>query len=578
MRLKKISSMIVGISVAINLLACGKTAPEENTPNEVNQSAETNDAGIVSRGPYSYEKEFSERDLVGTYDATNVADTIQLSDGEIYTIASSGTYVFSGTASEGQIVVDAEDAKVQIVLNGVDITNSAGPVIYVKSADKVFVTLADGSNNTFRTTGEFQADGDTNVDGTIFSKSDLTINGSGALSIDSTEHGIVGKDDVKICGGDLVIKAAGHAIEGKDSIRLASSGSMILEAGKDGLHAGNDEEDEKGYIYIYEASLTINCESDAIDAEYICQIDGGILTISAGDDAIHADGDLYYNDGKCEVLSCYEGLEGSTITVNGGDIDINASDDGMNAAGDSIAGNPPNMSEGAERNDMFPQDDRMPGMWEGNAEPDGGPGGKPGEVPSGEPGERPGGEPSGEPRERPGEKPGGGFGGNMGGGMMDGNDAYVLTINGGNICIKANGDGLDSNGLLYINGGTIFVEGPTNDGNASIDFGTNAYINGGSVIAIGSSGMVENFAEASSQGIITFANTTISAGDEVMLLDANGNILLSCAASIDCTCAQFSCHEIKAGETYTIQIGDTTTEIMMESAIYSNVSGFGRPR
>ena len=164
---------------------------------------------------------------------------------------------FSGTLSEGQIVVDADNAKVQIVFDNVDITCASSAAVYVKSAEKVFVTLAEGSQNTLRNTDEYVAIDDNNIDAVIFAKSDLTLNGTGSLTIISAEgHGIVSKDDLKIIGGTYDITAAGHALSGKDSVRIAD-GTFILTAEKDGIHAENADDEEKGYIYIADGDFTI---------------------------------------------------------------------------------------------------------------------------------------------------------------------------------------------------------------------------------------------------------------------------------------------------------------------------------
>lgn len=144
-------------------------------------------------------------------------------DGSTITITEAGTYVISGSLSDGQIVVDAaDDAKVQIVLAGASVTSSSSAAVYAKAADKVFLTLAEGTQNALSASGSFADTGDgNNVDGTVFSKADLTVNGSGSLSVTSSQgHGIVCKDDLAICGGSIDVTAAGHAIQGKDSVAV----------------------------------------------------------------------------------------------------------------------------------------------------------------------------------------------------------------------------------------------------------------------------------------------------------------------------------------------------------------------
>ena len=250
---------------------------------------------------------FTERDLEQTADLSE-AKTYTLSDGQNIEITSEGVYVITGTAKNASIRVEAGDEdKVQLVLDGVSVTNDSTPCIYVKSADKVFITTTD-SENALSVTGTFTADGDTNTDAVIFCKDDVVLNGTGTLTINSTDNGITSKDDLKITGGAINITCTSDALEANDSIRIAG-GEIMITTGKDGLHAEKDGDDSLGYIYISGGSLKIKADDDAIHATTILQIDGGELALNAR-----------------------EGLEGTWIQVNGGTINIQASDDGINAA------------------------------------------------------------------------------------------------------------------------------------------------------------------------------------------------------------------------------------------------------
>ena len=254
---------------------------------------------------------FTERDLTQTADLSE-AVTLEVSNGEDLIITEEGVYLISGTAEEATIIVEADDAaKVQLVLSDLTLTNSDFPCIYVKEADKVFVTLE--GENELSVTGAFTADGSTNTDGVIFSRSDLVLNGTGSLTIASTENGIVGKDDLKVTGGTYVITAASKTIEANDSIRIAD-GSFVLTAGTDALHAENDDDDTLGYIYI----------------------GGGEFTIDAGDDGIHGTSIVQIDDGSLTIRAA-EGIEGTVIQLNGGSTAIEAGDDGINAAQKSDA-------------------------------------------------------------------------------------------------------------------------------------------------------------------------------------------------------------------------------------------------
>ena len=252
---------------------------------------------------------FTDRDLEQTADTANATE-ITVKSGEDITISEEGVYVISGTATDCTITVDADSAaKVQLVLDGVNITNADAPAIYVLSADKVFVTTASGSSNELTTTGEFAAIGDvTNIDGVIFAKDDLVLNGQGTLTINSSASGVVGKDDVKITGGTYSITATEHGIQGKDSVAIAD-GTFNITAGTDAIHAKNDEDLTLGYAYIAGGTFNLNGASDGIEGYAVVQIDGGDITIDS-----------------------QEGIEGTYIQINGGTIDVTATDDGINAS------------------------------------------------------------------------------------------------------------------------------------------------------------------------------------------------------------------------------------------------------
>lgn len=250
---------------------------------------------------------FTERDLTQTIDLAD-ATYVSLQSGEDVSITKEGVYVLSGDVTDVTVAVEVDSSeKVQLVLDGVTITNEDSPAIYVKSADKVFVTTTQDSLNTLSVTGDFTADGDTNTDAVIFSKDDLVLNGLGTLIINSSNNGISGKDDLKITGGTYYVTSTADAIEANDSILIAD-GSIAISSSKDGLHAENDEDDTQGYVFICGGSVSIDAASDGIQATTYLQVDDGTLDITAS-----------------------EGLEATYVQVNGGTINVGASDDGINA-------------------------------------------------------------------------------------------------------------------------------------------------------------------------------------------------------------------------------------------------------
>ncbi len=322
---------------------------------------------------YSASDLFTSRDYEQTADLSG-AVACAVSDGQDIHISAAGVYVLTGKASNVTVYVEAgKEDKVQLVLDGVTVVNADFPVIYVKTADKVFVTVSGDS--ALSVTGSFRADGDTKTDGVIFSKTDLTLNGTASLTVSSADNGIVCKDDLKITGGTYTVTASSKAVEANDSIRVAG-GTLYLTAGTDGLHAENDGDDTKGFVCIFGGSLTINAGDDGIHALSVAQIDGGTLNIKAA-----------------------EGIEATYIQINGGTISIQSTDDGVNAARKSSAYTP------------------------------------------------------------------------------------AVEINGGDITVTMSSgdtDGIDANGNIIVNGGTIRVTG-----NSAFDYDGAAQYNGGTIIVNG---------------------------------------------------------------------------------------------
>ena len=270
---------------------------------------------LVSGGALDTSDLFSTRDLTQTADLSE-AVTLTLTSGQDVTVSTEGVYVLSGSVTNVTVIVEAGDEdKVQLVLDGVSITNDERPAIYVKNADKVFITTTD-SENSLSVTGSFTADGTTNTDAVIFSRDDLVLGGVGTLNISSTDNGISGKDDVKLTSGTVNISCVSDGIEANESIRIAG-GSVSINTQKDGLHAENDEDNSTGFVYICGGSLSVKAGDDGIHATTIVQIDGGSIDITAA-----------------------EGIEATWVQLNDGSVTIAASDDGINGARKSSAYTP----------------------------------------------------------------------------------------------------------------------------------------------------------------------------------------------------------------------------------------------
>lgn len=497
------------------LFACDGTGKEENT-GTVDAPEQADTSGM--------DFDFTDRDMSGTESGGT-----ELSVGQI--ITAEGVYRLTGNVS-GPVVIDAGEAKIQLVLENATISCSDGPAIYVKSGDKVFLTLA-GENTV--TDGSAYADAYINdgVDGVIFSRADLTINGEGSLTVNSAyKHGIVSKDDLVIAGGTITVDAPNVALHGKDCVKVTAC-ILNLTAGTDGIRSDNTEDATRGYVYIkdgtvnieagtdgIQAATVVNCETptvnikatgkgikatsdilisggsytvvstdDCVHSNNTISISGGVLTLTSKDDGVHADTDLAVSGGEITVMESYEGIEASKILISGGKLDVTASDDGLNAAG-----------------------------------------GNDGSSVSGRPGQ----------------------------GMFSSSTGEI-QIGGGYILINASGDGVDSNGPILLSGGVVLVSGPTNSGNGAFDCDGTATVTGGCLLAAGSNGMAQGFSSAENQGAALCSFGTLQAGTSFAVCDSDGNVVISFTPKKNYASAAITAPGIQLNETYTVIAGGTVS-------------------
>ena len=547
---------------------------------------------------------FTTKDQDGDWDTSSATvitltgDGADISGNGAYTndgnvvITNAGYYVVTGSLTDGYISVDAYDSsKVFIQLAGVEINCSDDACIRVDQADKVFLTLAQGSQNILTSgstyTDEALEDG---TDGAIFAHDDLTINGSGSLTVTAEyRHGIAANDDLVITGGNITVTAPADGVRGNDSLRIKDA-SITVDAGDDGLVTSNEE--ENGYLYIESGTLNITAADDAIHTTGEITMAGGDVTITAGDDGIHSDTAFYISDGTLLINDCYEGVEALIIEVSGGDITIYPEDDGFNANGNS-SGQMGGMGGGQMQGppDMGSANGGMPagpGMGATDGEMPASPdmGATDGEMPA-----------SPDMGATDGEMPAApDMGSTDGAAAPDMNSAdgstqsasettteeeTYLSISGGTITIiNENGndaDGLDSNGDIRISGGTIYVSLKGDGSNSAVDYGSEsggvAEITGGTIIACGASSMAEAFDSTSTQASILYnTSTTAEAGTTLAIEDADGNVLLSWDVPCSFSSALISCPEMEVGGTYTVVIGDNVEEITLEevSASYGD--------
>lgn len=550
------------------LTACSTEASTTTVSSDVSTTEATVESTLASDSSYSESNStaitFSDQTI--TVDGSGAA-----ADGSILTITQPGTYILSGTLSEGQVRVETVDeADVQIVLDGATITNSTGAAIYVKSANSATITLAEGTTNTL-SDGETYTfeDSEDEPDATLFSKSDLILNGTGTLVIDANyAHAIKGKDDVTIAEGTYDITSVGDAIKGRDSLFI-SSGTFTIVAGADGLQSTNEEEEGKGILTIESGTFTITAAADGIQAATDLQILGGDFTITTGggsanssttseawgtwgapteeaatttteettsakglkatgslaisggtfvldtsDDALHTNDTIQITGGDFTIASGDDGIHAdNTVTIDDGTIDINQSYEGIEATEITLNGGDIALTT---------SDDGI------NAA-----GGNDASAVSGRPGEST-------------------F-------TSTAEGAGLLTINGGTLVVNASGDGLDSNGSIEMNDGTVIVNGPTDSMNGTLDYDSTFNINGGTLIGVGSSGMAMSPSSTSTQSFLFTSSIPLAADEAIQITGPDGEVILTFEASTTAQSLVFSSPELVNGSAYTITTGGTVS-------------------
>ena len=508
---------------ALVLSGCSKT----NNSNETSSGSTSTDSSAQG---IDVSNMFSDRDKEIGYDEENStviklsddsttcdSDAVQIS-GNTVTIIDEGTYILSGTLTDGMVIVDAEDTdKVQLVLDGVDITSAESAAIYVREADKVFITTASDSQNTLTNGGTYTAIDDNNIDAAIFSKSDLTLNGAGSLTITAKAgHGVVSKDDLVLTSGTYQIDAASHGLSGKDSVRIAS-GSYTIVSGKDGIHAENADDTSLGFVYLADGTFDITSDGDGISAGNWLQADGGVYTVKAGggsENVQKSDGEWQFGPGQ--KTESTDTTEEDTVSMKAikaaGELILKGGKYSLDSADDTIHSNA-NITISDGEFTLASGDD---GIHADSA----------------------------------------------------------TTISGGTIDITESYEGIE--GLsIDITGGETYVSGPTNDGNSALDYNGTGTVTGGIFIAAGSSGMAENFGDSSTQGVMMVTVNSQAAGSAVSLSDSSGNELVSWTPEKEYTSVIISCPEITTGQEYTLTTGSDTTQITMDSIVYGSGSGMG---
>lgn len=519
--------------------------------------------------------------LNGTSVSSNAPSV--LIDGSTATITKEGNYILRGELTDGSIVINAgEKAKIQLILESASITSTASAALYIANAKKVFLTLAEGTENTLSNGGSFDGAGDSGIDGALFSKSDLTINGNGSLTVTSPAgHGIVCKDDLAITGGILTVHSASHGLDVNDSVRV-KGGQIIIDSGKDGVHVEDADKTDVGFIYVSGGTVKVESEGDGLSAALYMQLSGGSIDILAGGGyengpqhssggwgdfmggmgpggqrppkpraaetttedvtsmkGLKAGAGLLINGGSISIDSADDAIHSNTVAViNGGQLELASGDDGIHADTTlSISDGTVNISrsyEGLEAQHIV-----ISGGDTSLVSTDDGLNAAGGVDGSGEGGRD----------QMTGARPSPG-----------GNSSGSVTITGGKLYVQASGDGIDANGYLQVTGGYTVLCGPNQGDTAVLDYDTTATITGGVFIGTGSSMMAQTFS-SNTQGVLAINAGGQAAGSTITVKDAEGNELLSIQPELAYTVFIYSAPELVSGQTYHVVIGTAEGDI-----------------
>ncbi len=480
-----------------------------------------------------------------------------------------GTYVFSGTLDQGSITVETtKTSEVRIVLDSASITNAKGPAISVTTAKQVMISLVPGTENSLNDGSNYTLTGEDDPNAVIYSKTDLIFNGTGTLNILANYNDAIhGTDQLRIIEGTYVIKSVDDGIIGKDVLAI-KNGTFTIDAGGDGLKSTNEEETSLGYIYLNDGTFTINsgddgissvqsltinngtyaiststsgegkgikatstikinngtfaitASDDAINSNYDTIINDGTFKISSGDDGIHSDHTTTIVGGTIRINTSVEGIEGAIVKIEGGTIQIWASDDGINGAG----GDETTTSEVKSILDQY-----SASAASGNNQ-----------------------------------------------GMMASDSTGYIFINGGDIYVNGNGDGIDANNAIIQTAGKIIVEGPTNSGNGALDYGTAYVMTGGTVLAAGSFGMASTISSNSTVYCLSVTYSQVqTAGTVYKLVDPEGNTLIEYTSTKQFQNVVYASSDLTSGVEYTLMNEDGVMMSGTLSQIITSISDSG---
>ncbi|MFC6610427.1 carbohydrate-binding domain-containing protein [Amorphoplanes digitatis] len=478
--------------------------------------------------------------------ATSSASGVSIS-GSTVTVTAAGTYRFTGSLTNGRIVVNsAGTGIVRLILNGVTIANTTTAPLSVTAADEVMVVLADGTTNRLTDPATYTTA--VNPAAALSSAADLTITGNGSLAVTgNAADGIASDDGLVIDSGTITVTAKDDGVRGQDYI-LHTGGTLGVTAGGDALKSDEDADATEGYVYlaggartltapggdgvsattdvivaggsltattgggstttpgttstkglkadvsvvISDGQVNLNASDDGINSNNLITVDGGALTAASGDDAVHANTALTISAGTVTVTRSYEGLEAMKTTLAGGTINVTATDDAVNAA-----------EEGVDERQVAP-------------------------------------------------------------------NAFI-RVTGGTVTVNGGTDGLDSNGTLAVSGGTVIANGsPTRGGGeGGLDSNGALTMTGGSILATGITASTSTLPTSGQAWVAYSFSANQPAGTVVHLATASGTQLASFQSTRVLKGVIFDLSSLTRGTSYRIYTGGSVSGTAAGGGLYT---------
>lgn len=619
--MKKIIAVLMILAVLIVLTACSGQAEEtsvsttsvEYVPVAVSYDSDDLDESETS-GDMTY------INLNG--DVINVKGNGTSVDGTTVTITAVGFYSITGTLNNGQIIVNTrETGTIKLVLNGADINCSDSAPIFIINAEKVVITLAENTENSITDGASYDFEDDSDEPAAaVFSKSNLTINGDGSLTVNANyNNGIQSKDALKIVNGTITVTAVNDGIKGRDSL-VIKDGEITINASGDGLQSNKEDDASKGYIAIEGGTLDITAAKDGIQAETNVLITGGVITITSGGGSANAtnigggewgmggnmggnpfgrtnpnsddnlndwtmpsnpddnlnnwmpggtDNNLPIQDTTTtdteDTISTKGIKAGVNISIEGGIITIDAADDSLNS-NDTIviSGGTLEMATGddgihANTNmEINGGNINISKSYEGIESASITINNGNINIVSSDDGINASSNAD-----------------NTSVDMQRGQGDFALTgdntlyLNGGYIIIDAGGDGVDVNGPITMTGGILIINGPASGPDESVDYLSNFQVTNGFIVGVGSSQMVQSTSASSTQyGVLVIFDTAQAAGTIIHIESTSGEDILTFAPTKSYDSVLICSAELENGTTYVIYLGGSSTGTLV-NGLYS---------